>query len=158
RRSHSPYSSPKALALVCVSSKREEYCDEIANTMARTLSAQQANGRPLTPYRPPHMQDTAGPVARRIPPHHATAPHDCLPALTDLALRRLGDDTHPSVLTRDQAVQVLRQAIEDSPTFQQQSFHNVLHILMDEFGDDGSGLARQEFFDKFKDFAEKTLR
>lgn len=157
-RSDSQISSNKAIAQDFVRALREEYGDEIANTMSRDLSAQLSKGRPLTGYRIQQVMDKAERMSNSILANNREIRDDCLPALTDLALRRLGDDTHPSVLTRDQAVQVLRQAIEDSPTFQQQSFHNVLHILMDEFGDDGSGLARQEFFDKFKDFAEKTLR
>ena len=156
-RSSSQIESNKAVARDFVRALKEQYGDEVANAMSRDLSAQLSKGRPLTGHRIQKVMDKAEHMSNAIQANNRELLDDCLSDLTDLAMRHLGGDTHSSVLTRDQAMQVLRQAIEGSPDFRQRSFLNVLHLLMNEFGDDGAGLARQEFFDEFKEFAQEAL-
>lgn len=147
----------KEIARDFVRALREEYGDEIANAMSRDLSAQLSSGRPLTGYRIGRVLEHAERMSGHIQANNRALLDECLDELTDLALRRIGGDTHPGVLDRDQARQVLRQAIEGSRTFQQQSFHNILHHLMDTFGEDGEGLARQEFIQHYQGKVGKML-
>ena len=156
-RSGAQIQTNKEITRDFVRALREEYGDEIANTMARDLSAQLSNGRPLTGYRIGRVLENADRLSSHIQANNRALLDECLDELTDLALRRIGDDTHPGVLNRDQARQVLRQAIEGSPAFQQQSFHNILHHLMDTFGDDGAGLARQEFIQHYQGKVDEML-
>ena len=156
-RTDTQVAANKATARDFVAALREEYGDEVADVMSRDLQSQLAKGRPLTGYRIERVIAKAEQMSNNIQANNRQLLEDCLPALTDSALRALGDDTHPGVLSRDDAMQVLRQAIEGSGGFQQHSFQNALHHLMDAFGEDGAGQAAREFFDHFKDYARQAL-
>lgn len=150
-RSDSQIQSNKAVARGFVRALTERYGKEIADTLSQDLSAQLSKGRPLTGYRIDRVIAKAERLTTQIQASNRsllTKQH--LDLMTDNALHRLGDDTRPDVLTRQQARQAVHDAIVNSEAFQKQSFYNPLHVIMDVFGDDGEGLAQQQFYDHFK--------
>ncbi|MGY6270910.1 hypothetical protein ACXIUT_14555 [Achromobacter denitrificans] len=156
-RSDAQIQANKATASGFVDALREEYGDEIANVMSRDLQAHLSKGRPLTGYRIEQVLAKAERMSSNIQAQNRQLLDNCLPQLTDLALRASGGGTHPGVLDRPQAMQALRQAIEGSEAFQQRSFLNAAHLLMDMFGDDGVGQATQEFLNHFQGTAKQAL-
>ncbi|MGE8686155.1 MAG: hypothetical protein ACN6PJ_03395 [Achromobacter sp.] len=156
-RSDEQIAANKAAASSFIGALREEYGDEIANVMSRDLQAHLSKGRPLTGYRIEQVLAKAERMSNGIQAQNRQLLDECLPELTDWALRAMGNDTHPGVLNRGQAEQALRQAIEGSPAFLQQPFLNAVHFLMDMFGEDGVGQATQEFLSHFKGAAKQAL-
>ena len=154
-RSDAQVASNKALAQDFVQALREEYGDEIANTLSRDLSAQLSKGRPLTGYRMQQVMDKAERMSDNMQANNRQLLNECLSELTDSALARLGGKAQG--LDRFAAAAVIRQAIVDTPEFQEHGFKNALHLIMNEFGDDGDGYARQQFVEHFQDRALKTL-
>jgi hypothetical protein len=140
-RSDAQVESNKAIAKDFVQALRNEYGDEIANAMSRDLSAQLSKGRPLTGYRMQQVMEKAERMSDNIQANNRQLLNDCLPELTDSVLRKLGGDAQG--LRREAVAHIVQQAIEQSPEFQQHGFKNALHIIMNEFGDDGTGLAMQ---------------
>ena len=65
-RSDAQVASNKAIARDFVQALREQYGDEIANTMSRDLSAQLSKGRPLTGYRMQQVMEKAGAKAMNL--------------------------------------------------------------------------------------------
>lgn len=156
-RSDAQVAANKATTSSFVSALREQYGDEIANVMSRDLQAHLSKGRPLTGYRIEQVLAKAERIANCIQAQNRQLLDECLPELTDWALRAMGDDTHPGVLSRGQAEQALRHAIEGSPAFLQHPFQNAVHFVMDMFGEDGVGQATQEFLAHFKGTAKQAL-
>ena len=154
-RSDAQVASNKAIARDFVQALREQYGDEIANTMSRDLSAQLSKGRPLTGYRMQQVMEKAERMSDNMQANNRQLLDDCLSELTDSALARLGDKARG--LDRFTAAVVIRQAISDSPEFKEHGFKNALHVIMNEFGDDGDGFAQQQFVEHFQDRALKTL-
>ncbi len=156
-RSDAQVAANKAATSSFVSALREQYGDEIANVMSRDLHAQLSKGRPLTGYRIEQVVAKAERMSNNIQAQNRQLLDNCLPELTDWVVRETGGDAHPGVLSRAETVQVLREAIEGSDAFQQHSFLNALHHVMDMFGEDGEGQATQEFLNHFKDTAKQAL-
>jgi hypothetical protein len=154
-RSDAQVASNKAIARDFVQALREEYGGEIADTMSRDLSAQLSKGRPLTGYRIQQVMEKAERMSNNIQANNRQLLDDSLSELTDSALARLGNKAQG--LNRFTAAAVIRQAISESPDFQEHGFKNALHVIMNEFGDDGDGYARQQFVEHFQDRALKTL-
>jgi hypothetical protein len=154
-RSDAQVESNKAIAKDFVQALRNEYGDEIANAMSRDLSAQLSKGRPLTGYRMQQVMEKAERMSDNIQANNRQLLNDCLPELTDSVLRKLGGDAQG--LRREAVAHIVQQAIEQSPEFQQHGFKNALHIIMNEFGDDGTGLAMQEFTEHFQDLAHRAV-
>ncbi|MGN6578396.1 MAG: hypothetical protein ACTHJ1_00200 [Bordetella sp.] len=154
-RSDAQVASNKAVAQDFVQALREKYGDEIANTMSRDLSAQLSKGRPLTGYRIQQVMEKAERMSNNIQANNRQLLGECLSELTDSALSRLGGKAQG--LTRQVAAFAIQTAISESPEFREHGFKNALHIIMNEFGDDGDGFARQQFLEHFQDRALKTL-
>lgn len=148
----------KATALGLVAEIREEYGSEIANIVSRDLSGQLNNGRPLSNHRIEVVLDQAQQMTRQVQGINLPFLEENLDQLTDRALQS-HQDTSKEIIDRGAAKETIRQAILKSDSFNQHYYNHPLnYALSDAFGEDnGDVQASRQFFNDFKEFAQKAL-